>query len=539
MATVCQICGVTGFSEFLIYCSKCQISAEHRYCLDKFPAPNEEVIWTCQECISKTAERFLLKSFSSHPLRSRRKKLKHHRAAGSYTNLRKREKDSNDCSEAETYAQRSDVASILQPTEALVKEVVPETLCVVSDSPLSHKENENSHCCGGRSEGGKFKKQRRRLVLNDETNSGEEGAYVEVRSSQVAPDSEVAVAAEGRTSPASLDACHQSFRECPSSGAAQPIIDPIWTGSFNICNENHGAVPCVAHVSSLACSKVTSEAKALPPLLDVKILPKLDVWPPTFCRSPPTDNKIGLYFFPITERDKTKFDRLLYDLIDRELALRAVIGVVELLIFPSLELPPSCRKFLGNYFLWGVFRQRPIPVPHEPGIDSAKSAEGIGCEKRECTKTCTNRESPVGPLSMINNCESDSSSLHSKARICSPESTSSHDSETLYSDKIEKSSDHDWDLEKQPTHGEEIRDKSSCDVKLLQPEAPWQHPLDACQEESINLDTPCLGLFPLEVENIAILSKVDSEGLDLELGLGRSGFKQPKKKSCDFVDLLL
>ncbi|KAL0016285.1 hypothetical protein SO802_003354 [Lithocarpus litseifolius] len=54
MVTICQKCGDTGFSVALIYCDRCSVYAQHRYCLDVLPATFDEyVIWFCADCEPK------------------------------------------------------------------------------------------------------------------------------------------------------------------------------------------------------------------------------------------------------------------------------------------------------------------------------------------------------------------------------------------------------------------------------------------------------------------------------------------------------
>ncbi|KAL4651051.1 hypothetical protein ACB092_01G130800 [Castanea dentata] len=54
MVTICQKCGDRGFSVALIYCDRCSVYAQHRYCLDVLPATFDEyVIWFCADCEPK------------------------------------------------------------------------------------------------------------------------------------------------------------------------------------------------------------------------------------------------------------------------------------------------------------------------------------------------------------------------------------------------------------------------------------------------------------------------------------------------------
>jgi len=56
--------------------------------------------------------------------------------------------------------------------------------------------------------------------------------------------------------------------------------------------------PLRGHLSTLACSKVCNIVKFLPSVLHMEKLSRLDSWPISYKRSPPTGDQIGLYFFP-------------------------------------------------------------------------------------------------------------------------------------------------------------------------------------------------------------------------------------------------
>lgn len=58
----------------------------------------------------------------------------------------------------------------------------------------------------------------------------------------------------------------------------------------------------VAHVSNKACSKVYIGVKMFSRVLSMKMLPRVDAWPKSFQTTPPTDDNIGIYFFPESER---------------------------------------------------------------------------------------------------------------------------------------------------------------------------------------------------------------------------------------------
>ncbi|MCL7042077.1 hypothetical protein MKW94_006285 [Papaver nudicaule] len=47
----CQKCGVKGYTDLLVYCDVCQISAEHVYCLDTQSKVTQKVVgWSCEQC---------------------------------------------------------------------------------------------------------------------------------------------------------------------------------------------------------------------------------------------------------------------------------------------------------------------------------------------------------------------------------------------------------------------------------------------------------------------------------------------------------
>ncbi|KAG1369746.1 hypothetical protein COCNU_15G001120 [Cocos nucifera] len=138
----------------------------------------------------------------------------------------------------------------------------------------------------------------------------------------------------------------------------------INSGSFEICDDTHG--PIKAHLSNKACEKVCIAAAKLPPVLQMAKLSMLEVWPRSFKTSPPTGDNIALYFFPGSTRAKSMLGDLLCDVISKHLVLKVVFNEAELLIFPSIILPKVNHRFQGNYYLWGVFKGRQVPVHGVP-----------------------------------------------------------------------------------------------------------------------------------------------------------------------------
>ncbi|XP_024977856.1 uncharacterized protein LOC112515334 isoform X2 [Cynara cardunculus var. scolymus] len=140
---------------------------------------------------------------------------------------------------------------------------------------------------------------------------------------------------------------------------ARPVLDPVWRGSFNITETDYDLFEgFVGHLSTKACYKVREEATMLPSLLCLEMQPKMALWPKSFLESQPSDEHIALYFFPGDTKNERVFERLVIDMIDEELAMRATAKNAELLIFTSTVLPQSHWRFQGNYYLWGVFRAK-------------------------------------------------------------------------------------------------------------------------------------------------------------------------------------
>ncbi|XP_043719450.1 uncharacterized protein LOC122667262 [Telopea speciosissima] len=412
---ICEKCGVEGYSELLVYCSQCKVSLEHRYCLDKLPEQDVlEVIWSCEQCAPRASSPFnglgLHQSTRSECLRNR-----------------KRKKTIN-FSEAEIHVQNCDNATVIQSHKVCLKgdtqmnDNVPDPAEVATD-PLPCEENYMQCSSDGSSEEAmKSKKQRRKLILYDGGSSDED--------TESAKDSDSAVVPDVRNAPFGCSS-HELSPECHYYGPAQPIIDPIWRGCFSICNEKSGkVVGTIAHLSNKACFKVFEGANALPVLVGVEMLPRLNAWPKSFRRSLPTDESIGLYFFPESKCDEAVvFDGLLHEIIDRDLALKYVTDNAELLIFSSLQLPLLFQRFHGKYYLWGVFRGKQVSLPPQPADHILIQENSIECampstsaqvilaaEKGGTPIKTWSQRSPVSPLSMRSIYGTLRSSMHMKER---------------------------------------------------------------------------------------------------------------------------
>uniref|UniRef100_J3NBL3 Zinc finger PHD-type domain-containing protein n=1 Tax=Oryza brachyantha TaxID=4533 RepID=J3NBL3_ORYBR len=137
---------------------------------------------------------------------------------------------------------------------------------------------------------------------------------------------------------------------------SQPVGEPVWSGIF--MTDSNVSVMLAAHLSTKACPRVFEFARSLQQVIEVIKLPRLKAWPKSWGTSGPTDDSIGLFFFPRSMRPNEELDRLLKEVIESDLVLKAVLGTVELLVFPSILLPEQYHEFQRKYYLWGVCRAR-------------------------------------------------------------------------------------------------------------------------------------------------------------------------------------
>ncbi|OMP06177.1 Phospholipase-like protein [Corchorus olitorius] len=169
--------------------------------------------------------------------------------------------------------------------------------------------------------------------------------------------------------------------------------DPIWRGCFNICNSSINiVVGLVAYLSSKACSRMSNMARSLPASLSGETIQQLHVWPKQFDELQPTNDDIGFYFLPESERFEKAYASLLDDLVSKDYALEFVIGNVELLVFSSLELQLESQRTQGKSYIWGLFRRKKVNsslvdgcFPHEQGnlrgIQHSDSAAAVDAGK--------------------------------------------------------------------------------------------------------------------------------------------------------------
>ncbi|XP_058778455.1 uncharacterized protein LOC131652572 isoform X2 [Vicia villosa] len=143
---------------------------------------------------------------------------------------------------------------------------------------------------------------------------------------------------------------------------AFPEYEYIWQGVFEVHRnekspELYSGVQ--AHLSSSASPKVLEALTKFNPEVSLNEVSRLSTWPSQFHHGGAREDNIALYFFA---RDVESYERhyrgLLDHMIQNDLALKGVFDGVELLIFPSNQLPESSQRWNMLFFLWGVFRGR-------------------------------------------------------------------------------------------------------------------------------------------------------------------------------------
>ncbi|KAJ6306865.1 hypothetical protein OIU78_022053 [Salix suchowensis] len=423
--TICQKCGDRGFEVAWIYCDECQAHAVHHYCLDVLPETFDEyVVWLCYHCESKAVKLSSIDRPSS-PIgtESDSESLKIIQLKKKNPLKRPEEKSKEmvfDCSLTNSDLLRPQISSDFQLVEVdcceddgkdhklgsrsgLHEDSAPEVAeHLESKNPISalpepqlvdadcSQNDEKDQKLGGKKslKVSKFQKteshgnKNSQLIACDvqplQIHCFEDGGKSQKAGIQNDLNEGNLVEEElYKTKNGHFDAPYFAEQSC--SIHVLPIRDPIWRGSMSIFQNNYGAPGgIVAHLSSIACSRASEEAKGLPGLLSPELLPRSGVWPKSFQKLGPAADHIGLYLFPDSERNEIVFDSLVNDMISQDLAMRVVIENAELLIYTSRILPMDCWRFQSKYYLWGVFR------PKKPSVLASETWE---------------IRSPVSPLS--------------------------------------------------------------------------------------------------------------------------------------------
>ncbi|KAJ4958790.1 hypothetical protein NE237_025901 [Protea cynaroides] len=161
-----------------------------------------------------------------------------------------------------------------------------------------------------------------------------------------------------------------------SQFSAIPEHDYIWQGGFEV--QRSGMLPELcdgiqAHLSTRASPKVLEVVNKFPSKFQMEEVPRLSTWPVQFQEHPPTEDNVALYFFAKDlEGYERSYKSLLNNMIKNDLALKGNFDSIELLVFPSSQLPEKSQRWNMLFFFWGVFRGKRVNCLERI----------LGCEKK-------------------------------------------------------------------------------------------------------------------------------------------------------------
>ncbi|MFS7996408.1 putative chromatin regulator PHD family [Helianthus anomalus] len=168
------------------------------------------------------------------------------------------------------------------------------------------------------------------------------------------------VPAEGRHSTTGLFNYDNVALSSLSKNSAIPDHECIWQGSFEINRSGKMAEfwdGLQAHLSTCASPRVFEAVNKFPHKILLNGVSRVSAWPTQFENSGVKEDNIAIYFFAKDlESYEKSYQVLLDDMIKGDLALIGSINGVELLIFPSNQLPEKSNRWNMLFFLWGVFR---------------------------------------------------------------------------------------------------------------------------------------------------------------------------------------
>ncbi|KAJ8558470.1 hypothetical protein K7X08_005236 [Anisodus acutangulus] len=414
MGTICLNCGDKGFTNAHVFCVKCLEVAVHRYCLENVTFDGD-IYWACDDCEVKEPDELNIKKSDAITVENGDcTSLRHCKASSEVkvdvpeTILKKCDGRLQELHQPPAGIDLVEHCKIAGDTSGVKEKCSPTSLRDEKSEPrLVHNSSEQSHEsqtsieCNERTQSANVSPLPANRSMEEVTAPPAKLARenFQARHSKQLCEGDIQPSMQGNSSGmsektnsiSSSGNQHEKesvsgkdirltpqtrtvFTEDPSQfpkgeqlnepkhagpERAMPLVDFIWRGSFNIWNKEYETLDgLVAHLSVKTCQKVYDEASLFPALLQLEMLPKIDVWPKSFTKSEPTDDNIALYFFPSDTRCEKEFDLLVEQMITEELALRAIVTNAELLVFTSTELPLLYWRFQGKYYLWGVFRTK-------------------------------------------------------------------------------------------------------------------------------------------------------------------------------------
>ncbi|KAJ3671395.1 hypothetical protein LUZ60_007474 [Juncus effusus] len=483
MANVCQKCGDCGYSWLLVSCSGCNKFVEHQYCLDELPKEDEENIeWLCEECEPcNTAfvedDESEMSNDESMPqnlaVSQKKKELLHvpsfkHLGLKTWGRYKKRELNRGRSSLGTTTTSlKDDVA--LPNSRALDEEKSSEAAkpCVhMRKLILPTESEENVLHNGPTTDDCKNTEEREIQPKEGEFNASVEHDSSNSRKRKSDSPSRVDERSMGLVISQPVEDKVEQTNEFYYI-SAWPIVNYSWRGFFKTGGKSYG--PFNGHLSTKACEKAWNATKTLPPVVHFSLVLRSHVWPKSVDVLPPTDDHIALFFFPCYSWVEQMVEPQLQEIIKGDLVLKVVMDNAELLVLPSTLLPRDYQKFEDKFYLWGTYKSRK-PVPSKPAAN-----------KQDQHVTTNHTAISSQPLN---------------TKTTEPE----------WCETCDKNQEKN--REEEENESSHLTDESNDDLELA----------DSANKKSRGNE---LDLFPVQVENIALRSKL-GEGkrrLDLELGL--------------------
>ncbi|XP_023520146.1 uncharacterized protein LOC111783448 isoform X2 [Cucurbita pepo subsp. pepo] len=175
-----------------------------------------------------------------------------------------------------------------------------------------------------------------------------------------------------------------AYRDC------LPSLHASWKGGFQFIDARMGGEfydgflakpPCVVHGRAYELSR------KIPPILQVKLLSRSDIWDELFHDECPDLADIALYFFPADNIERSrKNNSYLFELMEREdLLIRSLIDGAELVVFTyrQLDLHSQHLNMLSaKCLLFGVFRARKKDQSLVPMLEYGSAVSSVESESK-------------------------------------------------------------------------------------------------------------------------------------------------------------
>ncbi|KAK1366328.1 hypothetical protein POM88_041889 [Heracleum sosnowskyi] len=180
---------------------------------------------------------------------------------------------------------------------------------------------------------------------------------------------------------------------------AIPMHEYIWQGCFEVCRSGKQS-GCYdgfqAHLSAGASPRVLETVNKFPSTVLLNELPRRSVWPVQFEETGVCEDHIALYFFA---RDLESYEKsyksILESMIRNDLALKGNIDGVEILIFPSNQLPVKYQRWNTMFFFWGVFRGKRNSCLQKVPVSPKRTAGSLDTRTAMMTSLVLDKDLPA------------------------------------------------------------------------------------------------------------------------------------------------